>query len=79
MKTYWLNISGMEIGDNVVAPYHNKKDLARNWRKDAADFLREAGVDANDRTAWMPYFQVEEKNGDMDEISYDKLFERSVA
>jgi hypothetical protein len=56
-RKYWLNVSGPEIGDNLVCHYDNKKELRNRWQKDAEDFVREQGVDpvADD---WYPYVRV---------------------
>jgi hypothetical protein len=73
---YYLNISGGGIDDSLVGCYSNKKDLRRNWKKDAIDFICGRGVEGDGD--WYPYFQVERANGDIDEIPIRELFGRTA-
>jgi hypothetical protein len=75
---YLLNIVIVSEGtDSLVAVYCGKRELKRNWRKDAVDFLVENGVNPEGDAEWYCYFQAEDKNGDLTEMSYRELFERS--
>jgi hypothetical protein len=71
-KTYRLNISGGEIGDNLVRSYDTKKELLRDLAEDASDFLKECGVNP-ESDDWYPYFEVEDKYGEFSEISFSEL------
>jgi hypothetical protein len=76
-RKYWLNVSGPEIGDNLVCPYTSKKELRDRWWKDAAGFVRERGVEPVGGD-WYPYFQIEylggELDGEFEEVSWLSVF-----
>jgi hypothetical protein len=77
-KTYWLNVSGSEIGDNLVRPYATEKELLRDWAKDAASFVKERGFNP-ESDDWYPYFQIEDKCGEISEIGFSEITGRRTA
>jgi hypothetical protein len=73
MKTYRLNCV-LDGTDNLVCPYSNKRDLKRNWKNDLKDYFKEHGFDPASNEDWYPYFTLEGSHGDIQDLTYNKVF-----